>query len=450
VVLIGVDSFSPSGPPRTTKVGKFTPIDNCIEYEAFGNKPCDSGFVIGEFFENEDVDIRLSSDIKKENYIYPVCVREFCTSLGIDMWNNVDLNTSFLDFIPKKTLDDIKSGLAKLLVYYGYEENDINGDSLFRFHDDFVRKLNDKKVPLENVIYSDGNIILHQESDIDDIKMVVSNYCLNSFYRYAQEHKKNLYHTSHEKSNQNRQKWENTRKRIRNKHFMCYNRIPKPHRALIVLSLFQNNNLDKGYVSFPDFGMSSWDVVVDKSDYIRRKHYDWLIQDEKTLEEFDSVGKKLTEYLPLELDKGFDICHSITHFNLDHYLDSYFVIVTESHCTNTMKSGNALAFTEKTWKPIMNLHPFILVANKHSLKHLRNYGFKTFSPFIDESYDDIDDVGERILAIQNEVDRLCKLPIKQLHDWYWSIEDILKHNYYHFHEKFADSERKRFLDEINF
>ena len=126
------------------------------------------------------------------------------------------------------------------------------------------------------------------------------------------------------------------------------------------------------------------------------------------------------------------------------------MIVTESHCTNIRESGNALAFTEKTWKPIMNLHPFILVANKHSLKHLRNYGFKTFSPFIDESYDDIDDVEGRIIAIQNEVDRLCKLPIKQLHDWYWSIEDILKHNYYHFHEKFSDTERKRFLNEINF
>jgi hypothetical protein len=115
-----------------------------------------------------------------------------------------------------------------------------------------------------------------------------------------------------------------------------------------------------------------------------------------------------------------------------------------------LKSGNALAFTEKTWKPIMNLHPFILVANKGSLKHLKEYGFKTFEPFIDESYDDIDDVGQRILAIEKEINKLCSKPIEEIHEWYWSIEDILKHNYYHFYNDFAPRERKRFLNEISF
>ena len=450
MLIIGVDNFSPEGPPRVTTTGKFTPIDNCIEYKSFGQTPCDSGFVIGEFFEGEDVDIKLISDIKDEKYVYPICVRDFGQSIGIHIWENKDNNTSCLDHISEKTLNHLKNGQAKLLLYYGYEEDSVNGDSLFRLHDEFVKKLSEKEIPLENVIYSDANILLNEESDITDIKMVVSNYCTNTFYRYANEHKKNMYHGGHERSIENRNRWEGSRDRIRDKYFICYNRIPKAHRTLIVLSLYKNKNLDKGIVSFPDYGMSSWDVVLKKEQYLKKEHYWWLLKDDKIIGEFEKSADGLIKQLPLKLDKGFDICHSITHFNLDHYLNSYFVICTESHCNDELKSGNALAFTEKTWKPIMNLHPFILVANKGSLKHLKEYGFKTFEPFIDESYDDIDDVGQRILAIEKEINKLCSKPIEEIHEWYWSIEDILKHNYYHFYNDFAPRERKRFLNEISF
>ena len=104
MLIIGVDKFHDSGPPRETKHGRFTPIDNCIEYKSFEYNPCDSGFVIGEFFEDEDVDIRLVSDIKDDKYIYPICVRNFAHSLGIHIWEKIDNNTSFLDFIPDKVL----------------------------------------------------------------------------------------------------------------------------------------------------------------------------------------------------------------------------------------------------------------------------------------------------------------------------------------------------------
>jgi hypothetical protein len=450
VIIIGVDKLYESAPPRKTKHGTFPVVDNCIEYKSFGYNPCDSGFVIGEFFEYEDVDIKLVSDIKDEKYIYPVCVRDFGHSLGIHIWEKIDNNTSFLDFISKKTLSHFRSGQAKLLIYYGYEEDSIDGDSLFRLHSDLLRKLSEKEIPIESVMYSDANILLHTESDIKDIKMVISNYCTNTFYRYTREHKQNLYHGKHEKSIENRQKWEDSRNRIRDKYFLCYNRIPKSHRALTVLSLYKNNNLDKGIVSFPNYGMSSWDIVEKKEDYLKKEHYWWILKEEDIIEEYEKYSDGLIEKLPLRLDKGFDICHSITHFNLNHYLNSYFVICTESHCVDRKESGNALAFTEKTLKPIMNFHPFILVANTGSLKHLKEYGFKTFSPFIDESYDDIDDAGERFLVIEQEINKLCSKPIEEIHEWYWSIEDILKHNYYHFYNKFAPKERQRFLDEISF
>ena len=42
----------------------------------------------------------------------------------------------------------------------------------------------------------------------------------------------------------------------------------------------------------------------------------------------------------------------------------------------------------------------------NSLKYLKQLGLKTFSPFIDESYDTIKNGKERATAIYNEIKRL--------------------------------------------
>ena len=450
MLIIGVDKFHDNGPPRETKHGRFTPIDNCIEYKSFGYNPCDSGFVIGEFFEYEDVDIKLVSDIKDEKYIYPICVRNFAHSLGIEIWSKEDLNTSFLDYIPDITLYHFRNNQAKLLIYYGYEEDSIHGDSLFRLYNDLLKKLLEKNIPIKNVIYSDANVLLNEESNIDDIKLVVSNYCTNTVNRYNNEHKNNLYHGSHTKSIKNRKKWEDSRNRIRDKYFLCYNRLPKSHRALTVLSLNINGNLDKGIVSFPDYGMSSWDVVEKEEYYLKSNHYRHILNNNEIINRYEKSSYTLKDKLPLILDKtDFTICHSVIINVISHYLDTYFTICTESHFENREESGNAIGFTEKTLKPITNFHPFIYVGNANSLKNLKKYGFKTFHPFIDESYDEIDDTGERFLAIEKEINKLCSKPIEEIHEWYWSIKDVLKHNYYHFYTSFVIKERERFLNEIS-
>ena len=55
-------------------------------------------------------------------------------------------------------------------------------------------------------------------------------------------------------------------------------------------------------------------------------------------------------------------------------------------------------------------------------------GFKTFHPFIDESYDSGHNHGKRMLMISNEIERLCKLDIQQLKKWFDNLIPILEHN----------------------
>lgn len=78
----------------------------------------------------------------------------------------------------------------------------------------------------------------------------------------------------------------------------------------------------------------------------------------------------------------------------ENYKSTYFSIVTE---TLFYEYGNYLS--EKTWKPIAHLHPFVLISRPGMLKFLHSLGFKTFSEFWDESYDTIESNPKRMEKI---------------------------------------------------
>ena len=63
-------------------------------------------------------------------------------------------------------------------------------------------------------------------------------------------------------------------------------------------------------------------------------------------------------------------------------------------------------YTEKTIKCLISKKPFILLSGQHALKKLRNMGFKTFSPIINESYDVESDVNVRLDMIKKEMSRI--------------------------------------------
>jgi hypothetical protein len=65
----------------------------------------------------------------------------------------------------------------------------------------------------------------------------------------------------------------------------------------------------------------------------------------------------------------------------------------------TLFDDTRLHLTEKTLRPLACAQPFILAATPGSLKYLRAYGFKTFEDVWDESYDNINDPKQRMLAI---------------------------------------------------
>ena len=98
--------------------------------------------------------------------------------------------------------------------------------------------------------------------------------------------------------------------------------------------------------------------------------------------------------------------------------------------TETNFDNKILQVTDKVFKPIVNLQPFIYVSSYGGLQHIRDLGYHTFD-FIDESYDLIEDEEERLRTIKNEVHRLINLGLNDIHDIYYGIMDVLRYNRKH-------------------
>ena len=87
-----------------------------------------------------------------------------------------------------------------------------------------------------------------------------------------------------------------------------------------------------------------------------------------------------------------------------------------------------LRFTEKSLKPILNYHPFIIYGPINILKFLKYYGFKTFDEYIDESYDDIDNKFDRAIHIFGLIDDIMKWDNDTSNKFIENIKDILIYN----------------------
>ena len=105
---------------------------------------------------------------------------------------------------------------------------------------------------------------------------------------------------------------------------------------------------------------------------------------------FEISNRNLENYFPLNTTDS----SASADYSCQDYLETGLEIVLE-----TIVDDQRWHLTEKTLRPIACGHPFMILGTSGILKYLRRYGFKTFSPLIDESYDDIQDPVERMQAI---------------------------------------------------
>lgn len=200
--------------------------------------------------------------------------------------------------------------------------------------------------------------------------------------------------------------------KFRNKKFLCFNRtIDRPHRISLLYDYLNN-----------DFSDSLFSFLVYYSEY--KSIYQFNPND------FDT--NYFHQFLPIELDtqdteekKNFVTGDAIG--KKDFYLDSCIHLVTE-----TSFHQNELFLSEKILKPILNFQPFIVFGPQYYLKELKRIGFKTFSDFWNEDYDNIEDGKDRYFKIMELVLSLNSKSIDELNEIYKKTKEICIHNKNHF------------------
>lgn len=146
--------------------------------------------------------------------------------------------------------------------------------------------------------------------------------------------------------------------------------------------------------------------------------------------------------LPLILDQ-IEINGDLSaHFGYQQYRlwqNSLVHLVNE-----TVFYESKLHLTEKVFKPIVALRPFILAAAPGNLAYLRSYGFQTFGSWWDEGYDEIDDPDRRADAIVDIVAGLCAKSASERAKIFQQMQPVLQFNKQHFFGEF----RERIVDEL--
>lgn len=109
------------------------------------------------------------------------------------------------------------------------------------------------------------------------------------------------------------------------------------------------------------------------------------------------------------------------------YNQSYYSCVVE---TSIPENNSYSMFSEKEAKPIVAKRPFIIVGSMGHLKTFRDLGFKTFSPVIDESYDNEPNKTKRYNMILESMNKLTNMDPVEV---YKKLEPVLEHNLDHFY-----------------
>ena len=112
--------------------------------------------------------------------------------------------------------------------------------------------------------------------------------------------------------------------------------------------------------------------------------------------------------------------------SIDLIKNSFCNVITESPFFCTWPR-----FSEKTLKPILAARPFVLVSPLGSLQWLQENGFRSFSKWWDESYDEEPNHYTRIEKVYKVLEDINKLSISDCVSMLIEMQDVLVHNQQH-------------------
>jgi len=170
--------------------------------------------------------------------------------------------------------------------------------------------------------------------------------------------------------------------------FICYQNKPSYHRQLLTRNLLQNGLINRGLITLGE-----------------------------------SLNYQFSELYPIQYQEEFDPAYWVDSGNdrrenpyslgdIIKWQQSFLCIVSETNGHGYC--GNHHFITEKTWKPIIGLRPFVIFGHPNAYKWLDCHGFDTFADIwpeinqlkvssnIIESADVVTSIAGKISSMNNQ------------------------------------------------
>lgn len=315
--------------------------------------------------------VRELSD--NETYIYPVLLH------GGGMLNYASFHQHGL-FIHPRVLKDCREGRAKILIH---ELNEGHGFNTHILKDFLINQASKLNVPLSAIGFLDSN---YKTPELQ------ASYGTKGFCMFHWEG-----HSPWLDDEQEKQRvLDIRRKKKAPYHFIALNRRVRQHRVPLVLNIM-NRWEDKTIYSCDTFLTNPEEAFKDPNS----SPYGQYIRS-------GLLTPEINAKLPKILDYTFDVNDTWVRTSLQE--QAYLCLTTET----MFFEKTAQFFSEKVFKPIIFLQPFLIFGPYHSLAMLHEMGYLTFDPFLNEAYDNIEDPHQRFEALLQEIDRLSKFSHEQM------------------------------------
>jgi len=342
----------------------------------------------------------------KEPFLYCVCVH-----------HNTNLWAKHINKIPEIILDNVRNGNGKLVF-----DDTMEGAPYTKFLNIIYKSIDDLNLPADKLYFVTNNLLAESTHEkwkssnnirkyinlfsfmynVHDIQRLKKIPCLPDSIIMEDElkYKKDNLHNI--------------------KHFLKVNRTDRWERNLFMLHMNKNNILENSLVSFPQFQ----DKIIDAGAI-------GIFDNLTTTDNINSLRSKI----PFHIDHT-DITnvgapgHEVGTFNADlpfdpiHYKNSLISLVM---CAFPFQE-NACHLHSSTYNPMFCGHPVIQFGPYQHLKQMKKNGFKTFSKWWDESYDDEIDGYKRLKMVMDISTKISKMPIVNVFNMIVDMKNVLQHN----------------------
>ena len=336
----------------------------------------------------------------------------------MNMKNNVDLDKLPKTDVPVDLSRILKHPRAKLFLYNSWECRNIVDPYIKSQLSSYC--INHLKIPLDKIIVATTDF---KNPLVHSLSPQIIGYDFPYLYAKAQFNPSEV---------------QDTTSTHRTKAICMFSRRGNIERtaASLFLHTFYNSNTLMSYLTidkYPENEIKKYGVTCSKYNeftkllpIIPNNSTDMVQYDEEAAKVYDNPMVKV------DWESQDDIRNMIS--------ESFVMLMIETNGEGF--ASHSQQVSEKTYKPIKMGMPFITFTSKPGiLKHLKSLGFKTFHPYIDESYDyptvqeKTEDAAilekeyyDRFRKLLKELNRICKMSQPELVELWESCQPIVQHN----------------------